>query len=156
MIGRYYVQYFNHTYQRTGTLWEGRYKASLIDTYALICYRYIELNPVRAQMVSHPADYPWSSYRHNALGEKDERVVPHLLYQALGKTRDQKQKAYRLLFKAHIPEKTLEHIRQSTNKAWVLGSGLFKDKIEKQLNRPMAPRPKGGDRISGTCYLQIV
>jgi putative transposase len=73
MLGRYYVQYFNSTYRRSGTLWEGRYKASLIDsdTYALTCYRYIELNPVRANMVAHPAEYPWSSYRGNALGEND-------------------------------------------------------------------------------------
>ncbi|WP_228766890.1 transposase [Thiomicrorhabdus heinhorstiae] len=80
MIGRYYVQYFNHTYQRTGTLWEGRYKATLIDSeaYALSCYRYIELNPVRADMVSHPAEYPWSSYRYNALGEK-YKLIPVLL-----------------------------------------------------------------------------
>ena len=65
MLGRYYVQYYNYTYQRTGTLWEGRYKASLIDSeqYALLCYRYIELNPLRANMVKHPSEYPWSSYR---------------------------------------------------------------------------------------------
>lgn len=81
MLGRYYVQYFNYSYERTGTLWEGRYKASLIDSdnYALICYRYIELNPVRADMVDHPSEYPWSSYSHNALGEKNERVMHHHL-----------------------------------------------------------------------------
>jgi putative transposase len=64
-VGRRYVQYFNYTYQRTGTLWEGRYKATLIDSesYLLTCYRYIELNPVRADMVPHPRDYLWSSYR---------------------------------------------------------------------------------------------
>ena len=72
MLGRYYVQYFNNTYQRKGTLWEGRYKATLIDSehYALGCYRYIELNPVRAEMVEHPAEYPWSSYGFNGLGDK--------------------------------------------------------------------------------------
>ena len=80
MLGRYYVQYFNHTYQRTGTLWEGRYKATLIDSerYLLTCYRYIELNPVRAEgMVDHPSEYPWSSYRYNVVGESDPLVVPH-------------------------------------------------------------------------------
>lgn len=72
MLGRYYVQFFNHRYQRTGTLWEGRYKATLIDTeaYLLTCMRYIELNPVRAGMVAHPSEYPWSSYGYNALGAK--------------------------------------------------------------------------------------
>ncbi|MGC2047550.1 MAG: transposase, partial [Gallionella sp.] len=71
MLGRYYVQYYNHCYQRTGTLWEGRYKATLIDSeaYLLTCMRYIELNPVRAGMVAHPSEYPWSSYHHNALGQ---------------------------------------------------------------------------------------
>jgi putative transposase len=79
-IGRYYVQYFNHCYKRTGTLWEGRYKATLIDSegYLLTCMRYIELNPVRANnMVNHPSDYPWSSYRSNALGQEDAFVTPN-------------------------------------------------------------------------------
>lgn len=69
-IGRHYVQYYNTTYRHTGTLWKGRYKASLIDseTYALLCYCYIELNPMRANMVQHPAAYPWSRYRANAMG----------------------------------------------------------------------------------------
>jgi len=69
MIGRYYVQYFNTSYKRTGTLWEGRYKATLINSeqYLLACMRYIEENPVGAKnMASQPADYPWSSYAHNA------------------------------------------------------------------------------------------
>ena len=150
MLGRYYVQYFNYTYERTGTLWEGRYKASLIDSeaYALICYRYIELNPVRAAMVDHPAEYPWSSYQHNAQGQTDDLVVPHTLYQALGKTAEARQKAYRILFRARIPQKTLEAIRDATNKAWVLGSDYFKDRIESKLNRPAKPSPRGGDRKS--------
>ena len=151
MLGRYYVQYFNHTYQRTGTLWEGRYKATLIDSerYLLTCYRYIELNPVRAEgMVDHPSEYPWSSYRYNAVGESDPLVVPHPEYIKLGKTPEERQGAYRALFKARIAEKTLTEIRESTNKAWVLGSSHFKDKIERQLMRPVSPRQRGGDRKS--------
>ena len=113
MLGRYYVQYFNYSYERTGTLWEGRYKASLIDSdsYALICYRYIELNPVRANMVGHPSEYPWTSYRHNALGEKNELVMHHHLHQTLGRTDEQRKKAYRTLFRVRIPHRTLEEIR---------------------------------------------
>ncbi len=83
MIGRYFLQDFNYNYKRSGTLWEGSYKASLRDseTYALKCYRYIELNPVRANMVKHPAEYPWSSYRYNALMERNELIIiPHALY----------------------------------------------------------------------------
>ncbi len=78
-LGRYYVQYFNHCYKRTGTLWEGRYKATLIDTehYLLTCMRYIELNPVRADnMVDHPSEYPWSSYSYHALGQSNPLVTP--------------------------------------------------------------------------------
>jgi putative transposase len=150
MLGRYYVQYFNYNYERTGTLWEGRYKAALIDSdnYALTCYRYIELNPVRADMVGHPGEYPWSSYRHNALGEENNLIVHHPLYQTLDKTNELRQKAYRTLFRARIPIRTLEEIRAATNKAWVLGSDHFKDKIESKLNRPARPSQKGGDRKS--------
>jgi len=99
-------------------------------------------------MVDHPSEYPWASYRHNALGEKNERVVHHHLYQTLGRTDEQRQKAYRILFRAKILHRTLEEIRSATNKAWVLGSEQFKDKIESKLNRPIRPRQKGGDRKS--------
>jgi len=81
-VGRRYVRYINHVYRRTGTLWEGRYKASLIDSerYLLACYRYIELNPVRAAMVASPAQYRWSSYRCNAVGKTDTLITPHVQY----------------------------------------------------------------------------
>ena len=119
-IGRYYVQYFNYTYDRTGTLWEGRYKATLIDSeaYLLTCSRYIELNPVRAKMVSHPSEYPWSSYQSNALGKDNSLITFHLLYKRLGKTGEERQKNYRQLFRLHIADKTLVEIRDATNKAW--------------------------------------
>lgn len=150
MLGRYYVQYFNYTYRRSGTLWEGRYKASLIDSeaYALICYRYIELNPVRANMVSHPAEYPWSSFRANALGGNDKLLTPHPLFLALGNTDVERQIAYQSLFKAHLDDKTLEEVRAALNKAWVLGSADFKDKIAGLLNRRASPLPRGGSRHS--------
>jgi putative transposase len=150
MLGRYYVQYFNYTHNRTGTLWEGRYKASLIDseTFALTCYRYIELNPVRANMVQHPAEYPWSSYRCNALGQPNSVITPHCLYEALDSDAAQRQTAYQALFNAHIDAKTLDEVRMSANKAWVLGSDYFKDKIAMQLNRRAKPNARGGDRKS--------
>ncbi len=151
MLGRYYVQYFNYTNSRSGTLWEGRYKASLIDSenYLLTCYRYIELNPVRAEgMVDHPSKYPWSSYRFNALGDSNPLIVPHQEYIQLGSTDADRQAAYRVLFRSRIANKTLEEIRESTNKAWVLGSGYFKEKIEKQLKRQASPKLRGGDRKS--------
>jgi putative transposase len=150
MQGRYYVQYFNYTYRRSGTLWEGRYKASLIDSeaYALTCYRYIELNPVRANMVENPAEYPWSSYRGNALGINDKLLTPHPLFLALGGSDDERQAAYRALFEGHFDEQTLDELRSSINKAWVLGSDRFKSMVEAQLNRRASPLPKGGDRKS--------
>jgi len=150
MLGRYYVPYFNTTYQRTGTLWEGRYKATLVDSeyYALACYRYIELNPVRAGMVEQPVEYPWSSYRYNALAEINERLVPHPQYQALGQSDQARCAAYRALLGTELEEKTLADIREATNKSWVLGSDYFKEKIRHKINRPVAPRKKGGDRKS--------
>ncbi len=149
-VGRYYVQYFNYHYERTGTLWEGRYKATLIDseTYLLTCYRYIELNPVRANMVNHPSEYPWSSYRYNARGEINQNITPYRLYLRQGKTAEVRQKAYRALFRSRLSDHVLADIRESTNKAWVLGSSRFKQQIEKKLNRRAVPLPKGGDRRS--------
>jgi putative transposase len=150
MLGRYYVQYYNYSYQRTGTLWEGRYKATLIDseTYLLTCMRYIELNPVRAGMVSHPSEYPYSSYRHNAQGHTNELITPHGLYRRLGASDEQRQAAYRQLFKHHIPEADMSDIRDATNKAWVLGNDKFKQRIQKQLERHVQPKARGGDRKS--------
>ena len=158
MIGRYYVQYFNYSYHRTGTLWEGRYKATLIDSerYLLTCYRYIELNPVRAKdMAEHPADYPWSSYRYNALGQENKLITPHEEYVKLASTTTERQHAYRDLFNNHLTPQTLTDIRQATNKAWILGSQHFKDKIELQLNRRISPLQKGGDRKSAAYREKI-
>ena len=150
MLGRYYVQYYNYCYQRTGTLWEGRYKATLIDSeaYLLTCMRYIELNPVRAGMVIDPADYPWSSYHHNALGQLSELVAPHPEYLRLGKSNETRQAAYRDLFKHYLSEKNITEIREATNKAWVLGNDRFKQRIQEQLGRRVEPKARGGDRKS--------
>lgn len=150
MLGRYYVQYFNYHYERTGTLWEGRYKATLIDSeaYLLTCMRYIELNPVRAGMVDHPSEYPWSSYPHNADGQADPMIAPHREYRRLGEAPNERQAAYRQLFRGRLAEDTLHTIREATNKAWVLGNDRFRQKIERQLERRAAPQAKGGDRKS--------
>ena len=150
MIGRYYVQYFNYTYKRTGTLWEGRYKATLINSeqYALTCYRYIELNPVRANMVAHPADYPWSSYRANANGEYNALLIAHTLYQSLGKNKLLRCDAYRALFDGQLTSKTMDEIRSATNKSWVLGDHDFNERIKGEINRQTEPKARGGDRKS--------
>jgi putative transposase len=149
-LGRKYVQYFNYRYRRSGTLWEGRYKSTVLDSerYLLTCYRYIELNPVRACMVDHPSRYPWSSYGVNAKGEESDLVVPHELYMGLGATGKERRRSYRGLFRVHIGEKGLEEIREATNKAWVLGNERFKQQIEDMTERQSSPRAKGGDRRS--------
>jgi putative transposase len=144
-IGRRYVQYFNHAYGRTGTLWEGRYKCTMIDSerYLLTCMRYIELNPVRARMVEHPADYPWSSYLANAQGAPDGLIFPHSLYRRLGRTDDERQYAYRELIYEQIPVGDVEAIRDATNKAWALGDLRFISRIESQSKRRAVPLLRG-------------
>jgi putative transposase len=154
-LGRYYVRYINHTYRRSGTLWEGRYKSTLVDeeAYLLTVSRYIELNPVRAQMVSRPRDYPWSSYHRNALGKDIKLVTPHPVYTALGGDDAARRKAYQALFRRQIPSPVLYAIRQSTNRGWVLGDDRFKAEVEEMAGRRATPKPKGGDRKS-KAYLE--
>lgn len=150
VLGRYYVQYFNYRYQRTGALWEGRYKAAPIDTeaYLLTCMRYIELNPVRAGMVAHPSEYPWSSYDCNAFGHTNNLVTPHLEYQRLGMIDEERQTAYQQLFNDQIAQKSMTEIREATNKGWVLGNEQFKRSVQEKLKRRVEPAAKGGDRRS--------
>ena len=147
-IGRRYVQYFNYAYIRTGTLWEGRYKATVIDSdrYLLTCMRYIELNPVRAGMVAHPREYPWSSYAATALGKENKLVSAHTLYRQLGANESARQSTYRRLFRAAIGRADLEAIRESTNKGWVLGNDRFREEIERLSGRRTAPNPRGRPR----------
>ncbi|WP_020405102.1 REP-associated tyrosine transposase [Hahella ganghwensis] len=99
-INERYGRFVNYEFGRTGSVWEGRFKASVIDTekYLLTCYRYIEMNPVRAGLVKRPSEYLWSSARWHGWGEKDELVVDHSLYIALGRSPEERQRAYRALF----------------------------------------------------------
>jgi putative transposase len=147
-IGRRYVQYVNYMYRRSGTLWEGRYKASLVDAdnYLLTCYRYIELNPVRANMVQAPDDYRWSSYRHNAQGAPDSLLIPHAGYLALGGNPVERQNAYRELFRHHLDDAALREIRVALNQEVAIGSDRFKEEIEKSLSRRTQPASRGRPR----------
>jgi putative transposase len=144
-VGRRYVQYVNTVYQRTGTLWEGRYKASPVESerYLLTCYRYIELNPVRAGMVEGPADYAWSSYRHNAFGEANAVITRHERYRALGGTDTARQRRYRELFRHHMDNTLLHEIRETTNQCRVLGNDRFREQIEAALQIKATPRRRG-------------
>ncbi len=130
-LGRRYVQYINRSYRRTGSLWEGRYKSSLIqaETYLLTCMRYIELNPVRAGMVQDPGQYRWSSYRHNGLGQADSRITPHPLYLTIDRDEADRQAAYRALFRSELDEEALADIRLALSQGQPLGHGYFSDKI---------------------------
>jgi putative transposase len=134
-VSRDYVRTFNKTYRRTGTLWEGRYKSSLVDRarYCLTCYRYIELNPVRAGMVRHPGDYPWSSYRCNASGVNNPLVTPHDCWLALGVNDFEREATYRELVNERIPRTDLEHIRKSLNSGIPTGNNRFRRQIEEAL-----------------------
>jgi len=135
-IGRRYVQYVNYAYKRSGTLWEGRHKSSLVsvEQYLLKCYRYIEMNPVRAGMVEHPADYKWSSYRTNAYGEGCQFVTPHSLYMALGSQSTGRLEGYRELFILELNKQDVHDIRQAAQFSVPLGDNRFKDEIERVLN----------------------
>jgi len=151
-LGQRYVQYVNRAYRRSGTLWEGRFRSCLTQTeeYVLTCYRYIELNPVRAAMVRQPQDYRWSSYSFNAQGRKDALLQPHEQYLRLGKDEATRREAYRTLFKAHLDDPVLAQIRQATNGNYALGNRSFQAPIEAALgrraSRAAAGRPRAETR----------
>jgi len=144
-IGRNYVQTINRKHGRTGTLWEGRYKASPVqsDLYFLSCQRYIELNPVRAGMTDSPTDYPYSSYAHNAYGHFDPVITPQSVYLSLGSDPRERQRAYRMLFADQMSTKTVHQIRRTINSCLVLGDEDFKDRIEVMLGRSVRQGRRG-------------
>ena len=148
-LGRHYVRYFNHTYRRTGTLWEGRFKSCVVDAenYLLVCLRYIELNPVRAGMVAAPGDYTWSSYQSNGLGQPINLWTPHRIYRDLGATATERSAAYRELFVGQLDTTILNQIRQASNQGMVLGNDRFKREVERLSGRRVTllkrgPKPK--------------
>ena len=148
-VGRKYVQYFNFTYRRSGTLWEGRYRATVIDSerYLLSVMRYIELNPVRAGMVAHPRDYPWSSHRRYAYGELGPNVtwlIEADQYLNLGRTDDARRQAYREIFKSEIEADDLAMIRSATYKGWALGGEQFREAIEQRVTGEQLQQREAG------------
>ena len=150
-VGRKYVQYFNYTYKRSGTLWEGRYRATVVDSeqYLLKIMRYIELNPVRANMTEHPAGYPWSSYTRNAEGKSGlnhDWLVPHEEYSKLGENEAERLTAYQALFNMGLAGDDLKQIRECTHKGWALGSQRFIEEIEKLGKRQAVTKGVGRPR----------
>jgi putative transposase len=147
-LGQRYVQYINRTYRRSGTLWEGRFRSCLTQSEhcVLACHRYIELNPVRAAIVSHPRAYRWSSYRANGEGRADALLAPHPEYLRLGRTDDARRAAYRALFKARLDSDLLASIRHATNGNFVLGNKRFETEIARMLRRRVTPGRAGRPR----------
>jgi putative transposase len=144
-IGRKYVPYFNQKYNRVGTLWQGRFKTSVIDSenYFLVCSRYIENNPVRAQLAGAPQDYRWSSYAHHAGLRQDPAVVDHALYWALGNTPFQREAAYTALFQAPLSHTELLNIQTAIAKGWALGSDAYKAQLQHRAKRQVLPARRG-------------
>jgi putative transposase len=148
-LGQRYVQYVNRTYRRTGSLWEGRFRSSLVQTerYLLGCYRYIEMNPVRANMVKHPIEYPWSSYAANAEGKPVAWITPHGEYHALGLDDERRRAAYRGLFTTELDQQLLRDIRISTHGGYAIGSSRFREDVEHALKVRATPRGPGRPAI---------
>jgi putative transposase len=144
-LGQRYAQYVNRTYQRSGTLWEGRFRSCLTqeENYVLSCYRYIELNPVRACMVEHPAEYRWSSFRSNAQGEGSNLLSAHGVYISLGGDVLDRCSAYRELFRYNLEPGLIDEIRQATNGNYALGTDRFKFQVEAALGRRARPGKSG-------------
>lgn len=144
-LGSRYVRWFNDRHERSGTLWEGRFHASLVDSeaYLLSCMRYIELNPLRANLVQHPADYRWSSFAANALGLNDRLVSAHPVYLALHATRQRRLAKYFRLCAKGLEDEMLTAIRVAVNSEFVLGRDEFKCRIEAMTKRPTRMRKNG-------------
>lgn len=147
-LGRRYVQYINKTYRRTGTLWDSRYKSSLVqaDDYLLLCQRYIELNPVRAAMVDDPAHYRWSSYQANGLGQADPLLTPHEVYTSLGENGADRLAAYRALFRTELDKEAIGDIRMALDQGQPLGNARFINSIERATGQRREARPRGRPR----------
>ncbi len=151
-IGRHYVRHINQTYQRSGGLWEGRHKCNVIDSaqHLLACMRYIELNPVRAKMVSQPADYRWTSYVANAYGVSNAIVLPHTEYVALGGSIVERNASYRALFSNEMDADELKALRAALQTGTPLGNDRFKAEIEAALNIKVGHARRGRPKLSSS------
>jgi putative transposase len=147
-VGRKYVRYFNERHQRTGTLYEGRYKSCVVDNdqYLLACYRYIEMNPVRSRIVARPVEYAWSSYSYNAYGRRCGFLEPHATYIGLGRTPDERRASYRALFDQPLSDTVVEKIRGATYRGHALGGEAFKQAMERRVGSRLRPGQPGRPR----------
>jgi len=150
-VGRRYVAHFNRRYTRRGTLWEGRYRATVIEgeRYFLLATRVVEMAPVRAQLVASPQDYKWSSYRHHIGLTVDSLITDHSLFWLLGNTPFERQHAYKELSEQPLDERETTRLLQATLKGWVLGSDSYREWAARAANRRVSPLPRGRPRKSG-------
>jgi putative transposase len=151
-VGRRYVRYFNDRHRRTGTLWEGRYRSTLIQSerYLVACMAYLDLNPVRAGMVSAPEEFAWSSHRHYAGRASDRRLTPHALYWEMGNTPFAREAAYAEMVRAGIPAGVQHAVTESALHGWALGDAGFSSSLEQQTPRRLLPgRPGRPSRKPG-------
>jgi putative transposase len=152
-LGQRYVQYFNRRYERTGTLWEGRYRSSIVESshYVLACYRYIELNPVRAGMVDHPVGYLWSSFAVNSGMRSDPLVAPHAEFEALATEASARHVMYRGMFDQRMDPVLVQKIRDATNSGYPLASETFRNRVLAPLGVKTAPAKPGPKARSPTA-----
>ena len=149
-VGRSYVRYFNDSQKRSGTLWEGRYKSTLIQTerYLLACMAYIDLNPVRAGLVGAPQDYLWSSHLHYLGARQDRLITPHPLYWELGNTPFAREAAYSDLVQAGVNPVQQAALTDATLRGWALGESDFVADLQKQTTRRVAKTSAGRPFLS--------
>ena len=149
-VGRRYVRLFNNSNARTGTLWEGRYRSTLIqaDRYLLACMVYIDLNPVRAGLVAQAADHPWSSHAHYAGFKVDSLITPHSLFWALGNTPFAREAGYSALVRAGISGQELNDLTQSALSGWALGESGYVSELQKQTNRRVVRASAGRPTVA--------
>jgi len=149
-LGSSFVRHINERYSRTGTLWEGRFRSSPVDSdyYCLACYRYIELNPVRAGIVAAPDDYRWSSYRENVGLRALSVVTPHASYLRIASEDERRREQYRQIVNERLPESTLATLRDSTVKGLPIGDERFLGMLERKTGRTIIPGPRGRPRAA--------
>ncbi|WP_444920771.1 transposase [Microbulbifer sp. CnH-101-G] len=157
-LGRRYVQFVNHRYKRSGTIWRGRYKSSLIDSdaYLLTCYRYVELRPLYLGLADSLGNYRWSSFNHHVNTEHNHLIKDHRLYTDLGENAAQRAQAYRKLFRYSFDSRLLDYIAETIKLGHVLGGDAFKDKIEQIANQRVRPLKRGRPRKPKKVEKQLV
>lgn len=146
--GRYYVPYFNQKYGRSGTLWEGRYRTSVVQAsgYLLSCSHYVELAPVREGLVQHIGQYPWTSYAHHVGARHDPVVHSHALYWGLGNTPFDREMAYLHFSSQSLSARDLAQMDAVLQKGWVLGAQEYKALLQERSGRRVGPGQRGRPR----------